>query len=136
MGGQMNQMRSLKNIKCQQKRIEKQRLKSKAKKKLKNIKKQKAKDIIFQLLRTINHFFPYLFDRIRQIKDYRKKSDYELVELITASIAMYLFKEGSRNAFNNDRQEGKFKKKLPKDFQNAVASYGYSRRCNALPGIW
>jgi len=47
---------------------------------------------------------------MRQIKDCRKKSDYELVELITACIAMHIFKEGSRNAFNNDSQEGNFKK--------------------------
>jgi hypothetical protein len=50
-----------------------------------------------------------LFDRIRKIEDCRNKSEYDLVELITGCIAMFLFKEGSRNAFNNDRQEETFK---------------------------
>jgi hypothetical protein len=33
-----------------------------------------------------------------------------LIGVITASIALYLFKKGSRNALNNERQEKKFKK--------------------------
>jgi beta-galactosidase beta subunit len=44
-----------------------------------------------------------MFDKMREIEDYRKKSDYQLAELRTRSIAMFIFKEGSRNAFNNDR---------------------------------
>jgi hypothetical protein len=38
-------------------------------------------------------------------------------EIITASIAMFLFKEGSRNAFNNDSNERKFKKNSEKVFK-------------------
>ena len=51
---------------------------------------------------------------MRQIEDCRKKSDYELVELIMACIAMPLFKADSRNAFNNERQEGNFKENYQK----------------------
>ena len=65
--------------------------------------------LVHLISKTIHHFFPNLFDRIREIEDCRKKSEYELVELITACIAMFLFKEGSRNAFNNDRDEENFK---------------------------
>ena len=65
----------------------------------------------------ISHFFPKLFDKIREIKDCRKRGNYELAELITACIAMFLFKEGSRNAFNNDRQENKFKKNYSRIFK-------------------
>ena len=67
--------------------------------------------------KSLIHFFHDLFDRIRQIEDYRKKSDYELAELITAGIAMFLFKEGSRNAINNDRNEGNFLKNYKKIFK-------------------
>lgn len=51
------------------------------------------------------------------MEDFRKKFDYELAALITACIAMCLLKEGSRNAFNNDRQEGNFKKNYQKIFK-------------------
>ena len=70
---------------------------------------QKGTQLTYIISKTINHFFPDLFDRIRKIEDYRKKSKYELTELITACIAMFLFKEDSRNAFNNDRDEENFK---------------------------
>ena len=69
------------------------------------------------MFKTIAHFFPNLFDRIRQIEDYRPKSEYELAELITAGIAMFLFKECSRNAFNNDRQEENFAANYQKVFK-------------------
>ncbi len=54
---------------------------------------------------------------MRDIDDCRGKSDYELAEIITAAIAMFLFKEGSRNAFNNDREEGEFKANYEKLFK-------------------
>jgi hypothetical protein len=100
-----------------EKKLEERKLKSKAKKKLANIKKQKAKSLIYQLHWVIHNYFPALFERMRQIKDCREKSDYEIAELITACIAMYIFKEGSRNAFNNDRQEEKFKKNYHRIFK-------------------
>jgi hypothetical protein len=100
-----------------EKKLEKRKLKSKAKKKLANIKKQKARSLIYQLHWVIHHYFPDLFERMRQIEDCREKSNYEIAELITACIAMHIFKEGSRNAFNNDRQEGEFKKNYHKIFK-------------------
>ena len=62
-----------------------------------------------QLYRTINHFFPDLFEQLRAIEDCRRRSDYELAELIRAGIALFVFKPGSRNAFNNPRQEHRFR---------------------------
>jgi len=105
--------------------IKKQRLRIKLKQKLKRAAKKKAtytspsKDlkIVQQMFKTIVHFYPALFDEMREIEDYRKKSNYELAELIMACVAMFIFKEGSRNAFNNDRQEGKFKKNYEKIFK-------------------
>jgi len=54
---------------------------------------------------------------MRNLEDCRGKSDYELAEIINAAVAMFIFKEGSRNAFNNDRQEGKFKANYEKLFK-------------------
>jgi hypothetical protein len=72
-------------------------------------KKNRGK-LVYQIMITINHFFPQLIDRIREIEDYRDKKTYELTELITAGIAVYLFKQDSRNAMNNKRDEETFKK--------------------------
>ncbi len=110
-------MKSPKNKKSQQKKIERNNRKRKVIRKTIKIHKGRGKSVTFQLIHTINHFYPNLFDRIRQIEDYRIKSDYELTELITAGIAMYLFKEGSRNAFNEDRKEENFQSNYIKIFK-------------------
>jgi hypothetical protein len=59
--------------------------------------------------KTIRHFFPDLFERFNELPDTRKRSSYEVSELLTACIAMFLLRETSRNAFNNDRKEAHFK---------------------------
>ncbi len=48
-------------------------------------------------------FFPNLFSEMNQLEDNRKRKEYATSELVMAAVAMFLFKEGSRNAFNNDR---------------------------------
>lgn len=58
---------------------------------------------------------------MKEIEDYRQRQDYELVELIVACIAMFMFKEGSRNAFNNERNEAKFKKNIERIFKIKLA---------------
>jgi hypothetical protein len=76
------------------------------------------KNLVFRLAKTINHYFPDLYEKISDsLTDCRDKTKYELNELIMASIAMYLFKEGSRNAFNNEREEEKFKNNYEKLFK-------------------
>ncbi|MCK5538765.1 MAG: hypothetical protein KAI79_18210 [Bacteroidales bacterium] len=66
--------------------------------------------IIRQIYKTIIHYFPDLFDRINKFADCRERKQYEIAELVVGAIAMFLFKEGSRNAMNNDRKETKFSK--------------------------
>lgn len=107
----MNEFKKNKSKKRIKEKIGQKRAERKAKRRkaLKLRKSQKGAQLTYIIGKTINHFFPDLFDRIRKIEDYRKKSEYELVELITACIAMFIFKEGSRNAFNNDRDEENFK---------------------------
>jgi len=70
----------------------------------------RGKAMVCELFKTINHFFPDLFDQLRQIEDCRGRSDYTLSEILMAAIALFIFQQGSRNAFNNLRQEAKFKK--------------------------
>ncbi len=48
--------------------------------------KTDKKNLIFRLRKTIEHYFPDLYDRIREIEDFRKKKVYELTELIMAAI--------------------------------------------------
>ena len=110
-------MKASKSFKRLQRKREKRNHESKIKQKLKRINKQNGQNVVFHLSKTITHFFPDLIERIRQIEDCRKKSDYELVELIMACIAMSLFKADSRNAFNNEREEGNFKDNYQKIFK-------------------
>ena len=105
---------------CSQKSCERKNAGSKRKQKVNRIQKQRGKNIVFQLFQTINHFFPNLFQDMRELEDCRKKSDYELAELIMAGIAMSLFMKGSRNAFNNVAEEGEFKKNYKKIFKMRI----------------
>ncbi len=59
---------------------------------------------------TIIYFFPYLWQKIdEEITDSRSNlCEYKLSELVIASIALFLLKQGSRNAMNESRKEGKF----------------------------
>ena len=69
-----------------------------------------------QMHKTIRHYFPGLPERLNNITDKRKRNTYEVSELLTACIAMFLLRETSRNAFNNDRKEANFKENYCKIF--------------------
>lgn len=77
----------------------------------------KGQQIVYQISKTIEQFFPDLFDRMQEFPDYRERKHYGISELITGGIAMFLFKEGSRNAINNDRKEAKFSKNYQRLFK-------------------
>jgi hypothetical protein len=81
-----------------------------AKKRLTAAPKSRGEAMVCELFKTINHFFPDLFDQLRQIEDCRCRSDYALSEILMAALALFIFQQGSRNAFNNLRQEAKFEK--------------------------
>ena len=66
--------------------------------------------VLYELFKTIHHFFPDLFEQLRQLEDCRQKSDYTLAEILMAGIALFVFQQGSRNALNNKRAEAKFRK--------------------------
>ncbi len=84
--------------------------------KIKRFFKNKWKKFTYLIFHRVTKYFPGLFDRILEIEDVRKKSKYKLTEIIMAGIAMFIFKEGSRNAFNNDRSEGNFNVNYQKIF--------------------
>lgn len=110
----------MKNKTTQTNRKSRERKSNRRKTKAKQLKKEKivtGKNIIYQILSTIINIFPDLFNELREIEDCRRLSEYELAEIIMAAIAMNLFKEGSRNAFNNDRATGEFKCNYEKLFK-------------------
>lgn len=47
---------------------------------LSDIPKSRGEAVVCELFKTIHHFFPDLFDRLRQMEDGRRKSDYTLAE--------------------------------------------------------
>jgi hypothetical protein len=81
--------------------------------------------LVCELFKTIHHFFPDLFDQLRQLEDCRGKSDYTLVEILMGGIALFLFQQGSRNALNNKRQEREIQKALPAAVQGTAAPPGH-----------
>lgn len=79
--------------------------------------RSRGKTVVCELFKTIQHFFPDLLERLRALEDCRRKSDYALSEILMAGIALFIFQQGSRNAFNNKRQEAQFKKHYQKLFK-------------------
>jgi hypothetical protein len=94
-----------------------QRKKSRARKKARNRHHQEGRNLILRLSRTIDHYFPDLYPKIEAIPECRKQSDYSLLELILAGVAMFVFKKGSRNAMNNERNCPKFRKNYARLFK-------------------
>lgn len=104
-----------------QQRCLRKKCKRKEKQKLIREQKQKKTDLIYQMHQTIHHHFPELFDWMREVDDCRKKkSTYELATLLTACLAMYLFKSGSRNAFNELRDDVQFEDNYKKLFKRPL----------------
>jgi hypothetical protein len=67
--------------------------------------------------KVIRHYFPRLFEQMNNLADARKRRDYAVSELVTGCMAMFLFKETSRNALNLDRREDNFKENYYRVFK-------------------
>lgn len=65
----------------------------------------------------MRHYFPDLFERMEMLEDHRKRRAYTVAELVTGCVALFLFKETSRNAINNDRKEEQFRKNYERIFK-------------------
>lgn len=81
-----------------------------------NVKKI-VKDLAHSIPKTIKHYFPRFIQDLRRVEDYRKKSEYEISELLFGAISLFLFKQGSRNTFNNNRVDKDFLSNYGKLFE-------------------
>ncbi len=95
-----------------------QRKQQRQRKARQNRERQEKRNLLFRLQKTIDHHFPDLYEKIEAIPECRKKQpDYSLLELLMAGVAMFLFKTGSRNAMNNERDEPQFRKNYERMFK-------------------
>jgi hypothetical protein len=77
---------------------------------------EKGKIILSSIKKVIHSDFPELFDSFNNLTDRRKRKEYSMTEVLTGALFMYIFKEASRNAYNNDRREDCFRKTFFKYF--------------------
>ena len=73
---------------------------------------EKTKILLSSIRKVINSRFPDLFCKFNDLTDSRKRKEYLMAEIITGSLFMYIFKETSRNAYNNNRREDDFRKNV------------------------
>ena len=78
---------------------------------------EKAKIILSCIRKVINTRFPELFDKFNDLTDSRKHKEYSMAEIVAGALPMYIFKETSRNAYNNDWREDCFRKNVFKYFR-------------------
>ena len=83
-----------------------------SKENLKNI----VRELSSSIPKTIKHFFPHFTSHLQKIDDHRKKTDYEISELLFGAISLFLFKQGSRNSYNNNRADKDFTSNYKKLF--------------------
>ncbi len=93
-----------------QKKRARQRTQQRQRKARQNRARQEKRNLMFWFKKTIDHHFPDLYEKIEALPECRKQPRYTLLELIMAGVAMFLFKQGSRNAMNNERDEPTFRK--------------------------
>jgi len=77
----------------------------------------KGKIILSGIRKVINSRFPELFDRLNSLTDSRYRREYSICEIITGGLFMFIFKESSRNSYNNDRREENFRKNFYRYFR-------------------
>ena len=80
---------------------------------------EKAKILLYSIRKVINSRFPDLFCKFNGLTDSRMRKEYSMAEIITGSLFMFVFKETSRNAYNNNRREDSFRK-------NVLNSFGFN----------
>jgi len=82
-----------------------------------NRQKQQRQTLVFRLQKTITQYFPDLYHRMQRIPECRQKSEYDLIEILMAGLALFLFKKGSRNALNNEREDPDFRRNYARLFK-------------------
>jgi hypothetical protein len=66
---------------------------------------------------VISRYLPELFDKFAKLPEKRKRVEYSMAEILTGALFMFVFKETSRNAYNNDRREAIFRKNFYRCFR-------------------
>jgi hypothetical protein len=66
---------------------------------------------------VITKRFPELFNKFNELEDSRKRTGYSMSEIVTGVLFMFLLKETSRNAYNNDRRDAVFAKNYYRHFK-------------------
>ena len=77
----------------------------------------KGKIILSVIRKVIRTHFPELFHSFNDLTDSRKRKEYSMTEILTGALFMYIFKETSRNAYNNDHRDASFRKNFFKYFR-------------------
>ena len=77
---------------------------------------EKGKIILYRIKKVIDTHFPDLFIKFNSLTDSRKHKEYPMSGIVAGALFMYIFKEASRNAFNNDRREVCFRKNFFRHF--------------------
>jgi hypothetical protein len=77
----------------------------------------KGKIIIYSIKSVIAKRFPELFELFSDLTDNRKRVEYSVCEIITGAMFMFLLKETSRNAYNNDRRDAVLAKNYFRHFK-------------------
>jgi len=87
------------------------------KKRAVNEQKMEKQELVYQMLIAMRQHFPELLDWMSEVDDCRSKaSEYELAAHLTACLAMFLFKSGSRNQYNQYREDELFKRNFKRMF--------------------
>lgn len=81
------------------------------------------------LSKTINHWFPDLYERLREIEDFRERPIYDMTAILMGGLAIFLLKEGSRKALDDDRKTEKFSANFKKIFKVPLP------HCDTIDGI-
>lgn len=77
---------------------------------------ENGKIVLFRIKKVISSKFPELFEKIKNLPDFRKREDYSITEIITAGLFLFILKKESRNKYNNDRMDTVFAKNYYKQF--------------------
>lgn len=75
-----------------------------------------GKSVIYQCARVMRQYFSGLAGELKELPDPRRRQDYSINEIAMGGISMFLLKEATRNAFNNDRTEPCFSENYQKIF--------------------
>jgi hypothetical protein len=78
---------------------------------------EKGKIIVYRIKSVIAKRFPELPSLFNELADSRKRSGYSMAEIVAGGLFMHLLKEGSRNAYTNDRRDAIFAKNYYRHFK-------------------